>query len=31
MMIIDASVASYWFADTEFSKAADPFCSSSES
>ena len=28
-MIIDASVASHWFADTEFSKAADPFRSSS--
>ncbi|NGN40080.1 type II toxin-antitoxin system VapC family toxin [Mesorhizobium sp. CGMCC 1.15528] len=24
-MIIDASVASHWFVDTEFSKAADPF------
>jgi predicted nucleic acid-binding protein len=24
-MIIDASVASHWFADTEFSRAADPF------
>ena len=24
-MIIDASVATHWFADTEFSEAADPF------
>jgi predicted nucleic acid-binding protein len=24
-MIVDASVASHWFADTEFSRAADPF------